>query len=737
LKIFDDSGDEQRHGLLESVIPRLAHTERRTPWYGLIYGEGRLIVPADLPWLVDFLTSQESSEAQKLVAEIISRILDPRNTDHMGLVIDAARKSTVLAETCGWFLFPVYLDSEQADRQRQTYAEVQEMNRGVPKPPPLDPPPIERVRRLLDRFESGETAAWWSLNREMTLQETSRYYGDESESDLTKLPVWQMATPEDKRRLKEAAKKYLSEAESQPNKWLGKNNLMWRPAYAGYRALRLLHDADPSYLALLSGEHWKNWAAIVVAYPFQNEISVAETQAKLVEMAYKNAADELVRVVLALIMKDNKTDGYLSVLTSLKYCWDDRLRRALTKKMQTGRFKSRSMGQLLSELLAHDAPEARRYAERQVRSKSASPTAKERAAIAARALVLNAEDAGWKVIWPRIQKDREFGRQLIESISGSLSIRNTPVAARLNEGQLADLFIWLAQEYPHSTDTRHEGVFSPSPDDHARRFRDAILSGLKQRGTIESVAALERVAKKLPELDWLKWMIVEAREIKRRQSWKPVSASDILKITHYRDARLVNSGGQLLEAIIESLQRLERKLHGETPAAIDVWNEVSAGVYRPRDENRLSNYVKRHLEEDLKNRGVIANREVEIRSGEGEFQGQRTDIHIDAISRDPESEAYDRITAIIETKGCWNRELETAMETQLKNRYLKDNACRFGLYLVGWFNCSQWDSDDWRQAQAPNLTKRDAQQKFDEQSLTLSDHSLTLKAYVLDAALPS
>jgi len=733
--LIADADDEKRRKLLRFMIPRLAHTGKRTSWYGLIYGEGRLIVPADLPWLVDFLSSKQSQETQKLVAEIISRILDPRNIDHMSLVIDAARNSTVLADTCGWFLFPVYLDSSQAEMQRQSYAEAQEMNRGIPKPPPLNPPPIERVRLLLDRFESGESIAWWQLNLEMTLKEDSRYYGDESESDLTKLPVWRIATSEDKQRIIAAAKGYLILANSQPNKWLSKKNVMWRPAYAGYRGLRLLHDSDPAYLSTLSVETWKNWASIVVAYPFQNEVSVAEAQAKLVETAYKNAPDEVIRVVLALITKDNKTDGHLSVLTSLKYCWDDRLRRELTKKMQTGKLKPRSMGQLLSELLAHDAPEARRYAERRLRSKSAS-SAQERAAIAARALILNAEDAGWDVIWPRIQKDREFGRQLIESISGSLQIRNTPVVARINEHQLADLFIWLAQEYPHRTDPRHEGVYSPGPDDHARMFRDAVLNGLKQRGTIESVVALERVAKALPELDWLRWMIVEAREIRRRQSWKPVSASDILKITHERDSRLVNSGEQLLQAITESLNRLEQKLHGETPAAIDLWNEVSTGVYRPRDENRLSDYVKRHLEDDLKNRGVIANREVQIRRREGAFQGQNTDIHVDAIGKDPDSEVYDRITALIETKGCWNPDLETAMETQLKNRYLKDNASRFGLYLVGWFNCSQWDSKDTRKAQAPRWTRRKAQQKFDEQSLRLSDNSVTLKAFVLDAAFP-
>jgi len=332
---------------------------------------------------------------------------------------------------------------------------------------------------------------------------------------------------------------------------------------------------------------------------------------------------------------------------------------------------------------------------------------------------------------------RDLDRQLIESVAGSVYIRRTSIAERLNEGQLADLFVWVAQEYPHNTDPHHEGVFSMGPDDHARTFRDAILNHLKQRGTEQSIAALEKIIHELPQLEWLKWILVEARETNRCRSWVPVQPSEVIKIAHDNDARFVQSGEQLLRVVLESLKRLQEKLHGETAAAVDLWNEVQPGIYRPKDENHLSNYVKRHLEDDLTTRGIIANREVQIRQGEGSFKGQHTDIHVDAVTRNPIGEVYDTITVIVETKGCWNPGLDDAMEIQLKERYLKNNRCRFGLYLVGWFNCPQWDVSDLRQQRSPKLTRNNAQEKFDHQAESLSREGLILKALVIDTGLSS
>jgi hypothetical protein len=180
------------------------------------------------------------------------------------------------------------------------------------------------------------------------------------------------------------------------------------------------------------------------------------------------------------------------------------------------------------------------------------------------------------------------------------------------------------------------------------------------------------------------------------------------------------------------------KLQDETPAAIDLWNECKVNnktIYRPKDENRLSDYVKRYLDEDLRQRGIIFNREVEIRRGAGPGTGERTDIHVDAVLRSLNGDVYDRVSAIIEVKGCWHPELYHAMKTQLVDRYLKDNRCQHGLYLIGWFDCVQWDSNDPRKSQVPQLSRAEAKAKFEAQAEELSRQGVRIRAFILNAAL--
>ena len=92
-------------------------------------------------------------------------------------------------------------------------------------------------------------------------------------------------------------------------------------------------------------------------------------------------------------------------------------------------------------------------------------------------------------------------------------------------------------------------------------------------------------------------------------------------------------------------------------------------------------------------------------------------------------------SVIVETKGCWNAQLNTAMETQLKEQYLKDNKCEYGVYLVGWFNCPQWDVLDSRTPPAETL--EEARKRFDDQATALSTAGITIRAFVLNTALRS
>ncbi len=187
----------------------------------------------------------------------------------------------------------------------------------------------------------------------------------------------------------------------------------------------------------------------------------------------------------------------------------------------------------------------------------------------------------------------------------------------------------------------------------------------------------------------------------------------------------------MLEVLLESLDRLELELQGETSAVRDLWDKQVDNVsFRPLDENAFSDYVKRFLDRDLQDQGIIVNREVELRRSHGGRPGERTDIHVDAILKKSYGGTCDQITVIIEVKGCWHNELKTAMQTQLVERYLADNPCPYGLYLVGWFNCQQWDTNDSRRDRSPKMNLNEARKYFDNQAEKLSTNNM-VRAYTL------
>ena len=93
--------------------------------------------------------------------------------------------------------------------------------------------------------------------------------------------------------------------------------------------------------------------------------------------------------------------------------------------------------------------------------------------------------------------------------------------------------------------------------------------------------------------------------------------------------------------------------------------------------------MQRFLKRDLVDGGIILNREVEIGRVPGAGAGTRTDIKVDAIRQSENSGSFNVITAVIETKGCWNDELLTAMKSQLVDDYLVRLAAPVGIYLVG------------------------------------------------------
>jgi predicted NACHT family NTPase len=720
--------DDKRRRVLEEIVPLLSDPEKDSTW--LVYSRTPLVMSKDVPWMIERFQAAKSREIQLVWIQLIETALDWNERSQLDAVLIASQKSPLLADAFAWLFKPVELDSPEAQKMKEDYLKRKEWEERDQGRPLLEPPPPKRIAALLDACESGNSAAWWRLNREMTLEPDSTHYLNELESDLTLLPGWKTADAATRLRIVEAAKGYLLEQDPDTNSWLGTNTFHF-PTAAGYRALRLLLQDDPGFVSTIPADVWKRWAPIILAYPTSGGIGDEEPHRELVKLAYQHSPDEIIQTLMIMIDKENEEGDHIFITRKVEYCWDDRLANALLNKAKDEKLKPECMGCLLGDLLDHQVREARGFAESLLPLPPPSGgDSRPRALVAARVLMTHAEDVGWSAVWPAIQQDAEFGQEVISAVAQVDGWRAASVGRRLTEDRLADLYVWLVRHYPYAEDPIVEQVHWVGPRESVARWRDSILGHLKERGTAQACEAIRRIGRELPELDWLKWTLLEAQNIARRRTWMPPRPRDILKMSSNQQARLVQSGYQLLVVLIESLRRLEEKLQGETPAVVFLWDRTSMNAPQPKDENSFSDYVKIHLDEELRGRGVIVNREVQI------HRGERTDIHVDAVIRDPRKEVYDSVTAIIEVKGCWNPELNREMETQLMDRYLKDNRCQYGLYLVGWFNCGKWDDTDYRKQRAPKLSKDEAQEQFDAQAVQLSQQGMRIKALVVNTALP-
>jgi len=731
---------EKRRLLVSAIIPLLSDPLRDPFW--LIYSGKRLVGKDDLPWLIDVLKTTDSETGQQILAQIIRMIFDIADPLHQEAIFVESQNNEALANAFAWLLVPIQLGSPEADGAKELHeAEVSlaSLMQRSADPQQAGPAPHERVEGLLRECESVDSAAWWRLNLVLMLEARSVHYAGELESDLTALPGWVQADDQTRGRIVKAARRYV--AEQAPNtvddvrRWLDQH-VLCRPTFAGYRALLLLLQTDPEQLAALPQAAWKTWAPIIIAYPVPMGTADDEPHKKLAQAAYSHAPDEVIETLMLTIDKENDEGEHIFVIRKLEDCWDARLGSALLVKAKDAQLKPRCMGSLLHDLLLHGVEGATTFAQSLVPlPPPTSPEERSRAVVAARELMCNAEDGGWPVVWPVIVQDADFGREVITGIAHTLDSPAATIGRWLSEEQLADLYVWLVNQYPYEEGPDASGVGFVTPWQSAAELRDSVLTHLKQRGTDQACEAIRRVAAQFPELHWLKWALLDAQALARRNTWSPPHPSHILRMAADRNTRLVQTGEQLLNLLAESIRRLEKELQeGEPPAAIHLWNETSVGYakeYTPKDEDRLSDYIKRHLAADLNQRGIAVDREVQI------MRGDKTDIHVTAVVRQPDGNSYDSIKAIIETKGCWHAELHNAMETQLAQRYLKDSGCPHGLYVVGWFNCDRWQEGTARR-QAAARAGTDIQQlqgKLDAQAAELSQGSLTVRALVLNAAL--
>lgn len=409
------------------------------------------------------------------------------------------------------------------------------------KQPLLDPPPRKRVLDILSKIEADQSNLWCSLCCELTLEPDSNHYGNPFESSLKNLPGWIEAEDSTKKRIIQAGNLYLGHANIENLAWLGTNNYP-HSVLAGYQALLLLIQEAPEYILSLSTKEWQKWTAIILAHPnWDRTEDNNKHRQELIKKAYHNAPDEFIKTLIFLIEKDNREHGYVYINSLIANCWDENLAKAILDKVKDKELTDKSLASLLEDLLKYGFIEAKSFAESLVTSPLPSTGEKRaKAVVAACTLMLYAEDAGWLVVWPVIQQDAEFGREIIEKISFSVEYSGS-IEQRLPEQHIADLYIFIAKQYPDLNSKKQNisenenitGIeaYVETSQDSIKTWKDYIPQRLQQRGTPQACEALRKIIRELPEFkDKLQWRLLEAEALTRRQTWQPLQPEQILQI---------------------------------------------------------------------------------------------------------------------------------------------------------------------------------------------------------------
>jgi hypothetical protein len=684
----------------------------------------------DFVWLLSISPGGDTPDPalnQQSLIYLADAVVDWNSVAHGEALWAAAERWPLWRERYAIYFNGVMLDSDEVQAHYAREAQLRELRED--RPPPIDPNPDQRVLATLEKFEAGDLGAFWVLNIDLTLTPTSRAVVSDLEFHINQMPGWETAGPALRQRILAAAEMYLREAPCTANTWLGTRRYQ-RPDFAGWRAFLLLNAEAPAIYSALPPAVWERWAPAIVGVPKATGTEHTQSEVEVYRDAYTKAQASFI-AAMRLIIKverappqagDTPPDPQLIflILRELPEVDDlSALLAGLFDELLSAHNTPEQFAALLDVLLQHNYEPARHFAE----SVLTGPLDDRYCQIAAVKLMRYRAAAVWPALYAYIVADQARARTLFLDLASHYRFE-TPFYAGVPEDQLADLYILLERLFPRSDIPDHPSgkAHYVGPLEQMGRLRDGLPRYLVASGTRQAVSALRRVAAALPQLDWLPFEITRAEEAMRVKTWAPLNLRELFALTDHGGSMLISSADELRDLLVTSLRGFEAYVAGQQTPVRGLWDLQADKTWRPVEENAISDVLKLYLERELRDRGIIANREVEVSHIAGSPVGDRTDIRVDAVRKRADGRTFDVISAIIEIKGCWNAELFTGLTRQLYGNYMIRLDAPVGIYLVMWFDKNKWDKADYRRDKTPNRQIQDvlAQLKAEAAAVPIS-----------------
>ncbi|MCW3794426.1 hypothetical protein OM416_22740 [Paenibacillus sp. LS1] len=577
-------------------------------------------------------------------------------------------------------------------------------------------PPVfqqEAALELLDRMESGQTNAWGSLIKQLNPRDWSNLFSSDP-SDFSQFLGWKQANEDLRARILLAAKQFIITPSASIE-----NSDRYGYIMNMLDAIQLVFMNERMFFETLSPEAVHR-SLDAVTNP---RISQYVDGMEILKMFHCLHRLETLNGIFRYVRQLSWGWGArYTVISQLVNCWDEDTATRLLTLMQDETIDLEAFGLIISILLEQRHPMIKQIVESLV-DKGRNPSnvqVRERASEALAIMMDFSEDAGWALLRPIMQEDKEYGKSIIERYLATF--RNYSFQEKWSSEAIAELFEWL-----NVNEIDYSYTFN--------NLKALLISELKERNTEESYRQIKFLSKKLPNSEHVQsvWSFIRNDYLKK--SWNPPLPEAIIKTVHGKKRMPIINGQQLIEVVKDILEDYERMLHSDNPLIFTMWNKIDDKQV-PKTENEFSDLIKARLADKLLEYGIIVSREVEQSRYDyaGGRRGERIDIKVDLCTTQKET-----ISLIIEVKGCWNDSLKTAMEKQLVSRYMENQHCDYGIYLIGWFLCAGWkDPTDTRLKKTPAMQINDAKQFFSQQAEDLSGaFNKHVSSYVFDATIRS
>jgi hypothetical protein len=169
-----------------------------------------------------------------------------------------------------------------------------------------------------------------------------------------------------------------------------------------------------------------------------------------------------------------------------------------------------------------------------------------------------------------------FGREVLELVAYRYS---HGIQLNLTETQLADLYVWLVCQYPFDEDPDYSNevlAHCVTAREGMANLRDNVLTQLKERGTRQACDEIQSLIQKLPEISWLRRILIDAKANMRRKTWQPPTPAEILQLVVSQEPSNTDLSNKL-----DNIDRRTQKMADEPKVdqSVHITNsEVSGGV---------------------------------------------------------------------------------------------------------------------------------------------------------------